>query len=140
VSEKQDRQKSRKSSVVVGTPRLDCPKIRSPQAADRWTWLVIASHTQLRLARNLAADLRRPWERPCAPDRLTPARVRRGFRNLHAKTSHPASAPKPGKPGPRAAARLEEPAASRMSRRRKEPQNRRNKRYASRSRRVKRQA
>jgi hypothetical protein len=25
------------------------PKIRSPQAADRWTWLVIAAHTQLRL-------------------------------------------------------------------------------------------
>ena len=27
------------------------PKIRSPEAADRWTWLVIAAHTQLRLAR-----------------------------------------------------------------------------------------
>jgi hypothetical protein len=38
------------------------PKIRSPQAADRWTWLVIAAHTQLRLARHLAADLRRPGE------------------------------------------------------------------------------
>ncbi|SDZ19378.1 DDE superfamily endonuclease [Geodermatophilus africanus] len=36
------------------------PKIRSPAAADRWTWLVIAAHTQLRLARHLAADLRRP--------------------------------------------------------------------------------
>src|SRR6185437_10722238 len=34
------------------------PKLRSPQAADRWTWLVIAAHTQLRLARPLAADLR----------------------------------------------------------------------------------
>jgi hypothetical protein len=38
------------------------PKLRSPQAADRWTWLVIAAYTQLRLARPLAADLRRPWE------------------------------------------------------------------------------
>jgi hypothetical protein len=36
------------------------PKIRTPAAADRWTWLVVAAHTQLRLARPLAADLRRP--------------------------------------------------------------------------------
>jgi len=27
------------------------PKIRDPRAADRWTWLIIAAHTQLRLAR-----------------------------------------------------------------------------------------
>jgi hypothetical protein len=76
------------------------PKLRTPQAADRWTWLVIACHTKLRLARPLSDDLRRPWERPAAPDRLTPARVRRGFRNIHARTTHPVSAPKPGKPGP----------------------------------------
>jgi len=43
------------------------PKIRTPAAADRWTWLVIAGHTQLRLAQPLVADLRRPWERPAAP-------------------------------------------------------------------------
>jgi hypothetical protein len=76
------------------------PKIREPNAADRWTWLIIASHAQLRLARPLAADLRRPWERPCAPGRLTPARVRRGFRNIRATATCPAGAPKPGKPGP----------------------------------------
>jgi hypothetical protein len=76
------------------------PKIRSPHAADRWTWLVIAAHTQLRLARTLAVDLRRPWERPAPPGRLTPARVRRGFRNLRAKTTRPAGAPKPSRPGP----------------------------------------
>jgi DDE superfamily endonuclease len=76
------------------------PRLRSPQAADRWTWLVIACHTQLRLARPLADDLRRPWEKPAVPGRLTPARVRRGFRNLRAKTTLPASAPKPCKPGP----------------------------------------
>jgi hypothetical protein len=76
------------------------PKIRDPAAADRWTWLVIACHTQLRLARPLAADLRRPWERPAPPGRLTPARVRRGFRNIRAKIAQPAGAPKPGEPGP----------------------------------------
>jgi hypothetical protein len=76
------------------------PKIRTPEAADRWTWLIIAAHTQLRLARPLAADLRRPWERPSAPGRLTPARVRRGLRNLRAKSALPAGAPKPARPGP----------------------------------------
>ena len=76
------------------------PKIRDPHAADRWTWLVIACHAQLRLARALAADLRHPWERHAPPGRLTPARVRRGFRNIRAKAAQPAGAPKPGKPGP----------------------------------------
>src|SRR5205814_2237326 len=28
-----------------------CPKIRTPQAADRWTWLILAAYTQLRLTR-----------------------------------------------------------------------------------------
>jgi DDE superfamily endonuclease len=76
------------------------PKIRDPRAADRWTWLILACHTQLRLARPLAEDLRLPWERPCLPGRLTPARVRRGFRNIRATSPCPAGAPKPGKPGP----------------------------------------
>lgn len=76
------------------------PRLRDPAAADRWTWLVIAAHTQLRLVRGLTTDLRRPWERPCRTDRLTPARVRRGFRYLRPKISHPARAPKPSRPGP----------------------------------------
>lgn len=76
------------------------PKIRDPHAADRWTWLIIAVYAQLRLARPLAEDLRLPWEHPCPPGRLTPARVRRGFRNIRAAMGCPAGAPKPGKPGP----------------------------------------
>ncbi|MET7845784.1 NF041680 family putative transposase [Streptomyces sp. NPDC005356] len=48
------------------------PKVRHADSADLWTWLIIAAHTQLRLARPLAEDLRRPWERPAAPRRLTP--------------------------------------------------------------------
>jgi hypothetical protein len=76
------------------------PKIRDPAAADRWTWLIITAHTQLRLARPLATDLRLPWERPALPGRLTPARIRRGFRNIRATLPRLASAPKPGKPGP----------------------------------------
>lgn len=77
------------------------PRLRGPAAADRWTWLILAAYTQLRLARHFVADLRRPWERPATrPDRLTPARVRRGFRNIRPKTALPASAPKPSRPGP----------------------------------------
>ncbi|MFG1920263.1 transposase, partial [Micromonospora sp. NPDC048898] len=77
-----------------------CPKIRTPQAADLWTWLILATYTQLRLARTLAADLRRPWEKPAPPQRLSPARVRRGFRHLRVKLTCPADAPKPSRPGP----------------------------------------
>ena len=77
------------------------PRVRTPEQADRWTWLIITAHTQLRLARTLATDLRRPWEKPVTePHRLSPARVRRGFRYLRAKTTLPAGAPKPTRPGP----------------------------------------
>ena len=46
------------------------------------------------------ADPRRPWERPAAPGRLTPARVRRSFRNIRPTTLLPAQAPKPSRSGP----------------------------------------
>jgi DDE superfamily endonuclease len=82
---------------VLGWTR---PKLRDPAAADRWTWLILAAYTQLWLARRLADDIRLPWQRPCPPGRLTPARVRRGFRGIHATLPCLASAPKPGKPGP----------------------------------------
>jgi len=52
--------------------------LRTPEQADRWTWLTVTSYTQLRLARTLVADQRLPWERPRDPGKLTPARVRRG--------------------------------------------------------------
>jgi hypothetical protein len=76
------------------------PKLRDPAAADRWTWLIIAAYTQLRLAAPLAADLRLPWQRPAPPGTMTPARVRRGFRAVRATASTPAAPPRPGKPGP----------------------------------------
>ncbi|MER8062701.1 transposase, partial [Streptomyces sp. NPDC094022] len=76
------------------------PKLRTPEASERWTWLIIAAHTQIRLLREAAADLRRPWEKPAEPGRLTPARVRRGFRNLRPHLHCPARAPKPSPPQP----------------------------------------
>ena len=82
---------------VLGWTR---PRLRDPAAADRWTWLILACYAQLRLARHLAADLRLPWQRPCPPGRLTPARVRRGFRSIRQALPGLAGVPKPGKPGP----------------------------------------
>ncbi len=35
------------------------PRLRNSEAADRWTWLVVAAYVQLRLARPLTTDLRR---------------------------------------------------------------------------------
>ena len=76
------------------------PSLRTPEQADRWTWLVVGAYTQLRLARGLVDDLRLPWERPRDPALLTPARVRRGFRRLRATIGTPASPPKSDTPGP----------------------------------------
>jgi DDE superfamily endonuclease len=99
------------------------PKIRNPAAADRWTWLVIAAHTQLRLARSLAADLRRPWERPAPPGRLTPARVRRGFRRV--RDDHLSGQCAKTRPArTRAATRRQKPPPGHTPRRGQEPQGR----------------
>jgi hypothetical protein len=76
------------------------PRLRHPDQADRWTWLILAAYTQLRLARGLTDDLRRPWEKPLQPQLLTPGRVRRGFPRIHRMTARPAAAPKPSRPGP----------------------------------------
>ncbi|MGH8903431.1 MAG: NF041680 family putative transposase, partial [Egibacteraceae bacterium] len=48
----------------------------------------------------LVDDLRLPWERPREPGKLTPARVRRGFRRLGVIIGTPASPPKSDTPGP----------------------------------------
>jgi hypothetical protein len=71
------------------------PRVRHPEQADRWTWLVLAAYTQLRLARAFVADARLPWERPQQPRRLTPTRVMRGFATLLAVVGTPAKPPKP---------------------------------------------
>jgi hypothetical protein len=76
------------------------PALCTPEQADRWTWLIVAAYTQLRLARGSVDDLRLPWERPRGPTKLTPARVRRGCRQLHATIGTPAGAPKSETPGP----------------------------------------
>ncbi len=76
------------------------PSLCTPAQADRWTWLIIAAYTQLRLARGLVDDMRLPWERPCEPAKLTPTRVRRGFRRVRPIIGTPANPPKTTTAGP----------------------------------------
>ena len=85
---------------VKNTLGWTTPSLRTPEQADRWTWLVVAAYTQLRLARGLVEDHRLPWERHPKPGKLTPARVRRGFRRTAATLGTPASPPKSRSPGP----------------------------------------
>jgi len=53
---------------VKGTLGWTTPSLRTPEQADRWTWLVLAAYTQLRLARGLVQDLRLPWELSAASE------------------------------------------------------------------------
>ncbi|MDP9379726.1 MAG: hypothetical protein M3Q29_06170, partial [Chloroflexota bacterium] len=71
------------------------PRVRHPEQADRWTWLVVAAYTQLRLARTYVEDLRLPWERRYDTGRLTPIRVHRTVSALLAHLGTPAKPPKP---------------------------------------------
>jgi hypothetical protein len=71
------------------------PRVRHPEQADRWTWLVLAAYAQLRLARAIVADARLPWERLQRPRGLTPTRLLRGFATLLAVVGTPAKPPKP---------------------------------------------
>ena len=73
----------------------DTPRVRHPEQADCWTWLILLAYTLLRLARPLVEDRRLPWERPRPAGRLTPARVRQAFPQLLAALGTPASPPKP---------------------------------------------
>jgi hypothetical protein len=71
------------------------PRVRHPQQADRWTWLILAAFAQLRLARGCVADRRLPWERRYDPGRLTPVRVHRAVSALLGHLGTPAKPPKP---------------------------------------------
>jgi hypothetical protein len=85
---------------MKGTLGWTTPSLCKPEQADRWSWLIAAAYTELRLARGLVEDLRLPWERHRNAEQLTPVRVRRGFRRLGAIIGTPASAPKSTTPGP----------------------------------------
>lgn len=76
------------------------PSVCTREQADRWTQMIAADYTQLRLAKPLAEDHRLPWEKPQPPNKLTPARTRRDFRRLRPALINPARPPKSQTPGP----------------------------------------
>lgn len=80
---------------VKQTLNWTTPRVRLPEQADRWTWIVVLAYTQLRLARQLVADRRLPWERSYPPGSVTPYRVRRVVSALLSSIGTPASGPKP---------------------------------------------
>jgi len=71
------------------------PRVRHPEQADRWTWLVVLAYTQVRLARPLVVDQRLPWHRPQPAGKFTPARVQRGCARLIPRLPVLACPPKP---------------------------------------------
>jgi len=71
------------------------PRVRYPEQADRWTWLILVAYTQLRLARQWVADHRLPWERHLPAQHLTPCRVRRVLSSCLLAFGTPAHIPKP---------------------------------------------
>jgi len=79
----EDLRPGRRRPVDLAHHRLPCPAPPRPAAS---------------ASRRPAPTLGAPC--PAPPGRLTPARVRRGFRNIRAKITCPVGAPKPGKPGP----------------------------------------
>jgi DDE superfamily endonuclease len=67
----------------------------TPEAADRWTWLLALAFWELWLTRGLVAEQRLPWERGLPPEQLTPGRVRRAVGGLLGQLGTPARSPKP---------------------------------------------
>jgi hypothetical protein len=85
------------------------PQVRSPEQAERWSWLVAVAYLHLVLTRGLVTDQCLPWERSGS---VSPLRVKRGFRQVRAWLGTPAKPPKPSRPGPgRPPGRTSTPAA-----------------------------
>jgi hypothetical protein len=71
-------------------------RVRSPQAAERWSWLLAVTWVQLWLAREAAEPPRLPWEHPPAAHLpLSPGRVRRVMAEIIRVLGTPARPPKP---------------------------------------------
>jgi hypothetical protein len=70
-------------------------RLRSPAAADRWSWLQALVLWELWLARPVIQDRHLPWEQPQPATRLPPGRVRRGMAGLLRSLGSPVRPPQP---------------------------------------------
>jgi hypothetical protein len=85
------------------------PRLCTPDQADRWTWLIAAAYTQLRLARPLVADQRLPWKNPPSQANSPPPVSGAGFDDLPQHWAHRPTHQNPAKQAPDAP---KEPAAA----------------------------
>ena len=72
----------RQAKDLLGWTRA---QVGSVERQDRWTWLVVLGYWQLLLARDLARDCPRPWERRAPDARLPLARVQRDYGRILAQ-------------------------------------------------------
>jgi hypothetical protein len=89
---------------------------------DRWRWVVLLAGWQLLLARDVARDNPRPWERRVSAGPLPLARVQRDYGRILAQFGLRVAAPKPrgNAPGRQVGSRLEpKPRQPLLKRRRK---------------------
>jgi hypothetical protein len=70
------------------------PQLSTPEQSQLWSSLLLIVSWQLWLARQTAQDHPRPWQKPQAPEKLTPGRVHRGMSGVLARIGTPAQAPK----------------------------------------------
>ena len=85
------------------------PSVQTPEQADRWTWLIIAAYTQLRLARRARRRRATAMGTTRHARQLTPARVRQGVSSTSRDTRHTSHPPKPTNPAPGARKEPAEP-------------------------------
>lgn len=69
------------------------PHFQTPEAGDRWSYLVCVAFWQLYLARPLVQDWALPWQPK--QTRLTPARVQQGMADLFEQIGRPTRPPQP---------------------------------------------
>ncbi|HSH77523.1 MAG TPA: hypothetical protein VLA19_03210 [Herpetosiphonaceae bacterium] len=95
----------RQAKDLLGWSRA---QLGTVERQDRWTWLVLLAYWQLLLARDLACDWRRPWERAAAAGPVPLARVQRDYGRIIGQFGLAMPPPKPrGKaPGRRPGTRL----------------------------------
>ncbi len=72
----------RQAKDLLGWTRA---QVGSVERQDRWTWLVMLAYWQLLLARELARDCPRPWERKVSEGLLPLARVQRDYGRILAQ-------------------------------------------------------
>ena len=70
------------------------PQLATPEQSQLWSSLLLIASWQLWLARQVAQDQPRPWQKPQPAEKMTPGRVQRGMSGVLAAIGTPAQAPK----------------------------------------------